>query len=166
MKRVKRSRLIAVSALCSTCLLVAGSAFAFQTFSGALCQPRYSNGNAFAGVPLPQFFSTFTGTTNLDTANNSLTCATSVTSIGTANVAWQVGVTETSATKSISCQGFVTDSFGNIIASTPIQSTGNIFTGTTTLSLSNTLGGFATTRALSVLCDFPSQGVIHSLSVL
>jgi hypothetical protein len=165
MKAVKRLRLPLLSLFGGTCLLLADSALALQTFGGATCDPIASNGSTALSLPLPKLVRNFQGIKNDDTASNELACSTPVASIGTTNAAWQVVVTDNSTTKGFTCQGVVMNSSGGAVAVTPLQSTSNAFTGTTTLTLTTTSGGFSGARSLLVDCTIPPGSLINSIAV-
>lgn len=128
--------------------LITGTTLAQQTYNGAICTANPANASGvtyFGGI---ENEGTIAGGLNV-------TCPTSTTaSIG--NARWVMRVTDPSTTAGFSsCQGFVFDDFGSVVATSNVASTTAAFTGSTVLTMSTTSGGFSLAFSHMVRCVMP-----------
>lgn len=128
-------------------LALSGSAIGEQTYSGAICL----SSNAGAD---PLSHNAFTSNSTATTAT--VVCPTS-TDQAIGNARWTARVTDGSTTQGFTCIGIVSDANGNSVAVSSAGSTTNAFTGSTTLTMTTTSGGFASSFSHTLHCTIPGN---------
>jgi hypothetical protein len=155
---MKSGKILSIFAGCFVIVGAAGSAWAGATVHASICQPETTA--AVDGLIWHD-----RGVTNLGSTTLQLICPAPVDHNVGSSLQWQTVVADSNNSDAVECYGVAMDAAGSLLGTTAPASSGNLFTGTTALQYSFTVGTGSDTYSYASRCYLPRVTGLHSTRV-